>query len=299
MSMYHRGFSHDMKVFRLAEKSRIILKDDLPFRDGLDPIVSEEVVSFRFLTGTITWLDIVSCITKGTAPFLLPFHSRILSSSSQIDLGKIMGCRNNIMLQIGRIAALWEKWRQKKLQGAHMSTFESTSLRQIASDIGRDLQYELSRLAMEDAQISETDSNTDVGWKTMPGDNPEMLITRLFAYMASIYLKLVTKECFSSSLTNLDQSIYFQAMSLIRERIPRTLLTALICPLFIIGSMANVESDKQYFRDIFSRASLSASTYQDRAKMLPVLEQIWITRQIDPGFGWANFLTVAGSVLLL
>ncbi|KAK5064904.1 hypothetical protein LTR84_000738 [Exophiala bonariae] len=299
MSMYDRGYSHDLKPFRLAERSRIILQDDLPLGEEDDSFVSEEVISFRFLTGTIIWLDIVSCITRGTAPVLSSYHPRVLAPDSQVDVGKIMGCRNRIMLQIGRTAALVEQWQQQQIQEARSGTFECKPLRQTAYDIYQEIQCEIAHLAKEDGFVSEADSILDFDLATVPGEDPEMLITRLFACMASIYLRLITQRSFPSSLTSLDESIHVEAMTRLRDRIPGKLLAALVCPLFIIGSIANTESDKQYFRDVFSQAPLSASIYQDRAKILPVLEKIWSRRRVDSTFGWNDLLAIADGVLLL
>lgn len=295
--MYDRGITHDMKPFQLGEESRTILKEDLPLvlDHESSPLVAEEVTSFRFLTATIVWLDIIASITKGTAPFLLSHHSRVLDRDSQVVLEGVMGCRNRVMLLIGRVAALAEQWHRQRTQPAEEETFECGPLRQVVYEIDGEIQCELAQLAMGDAPLSETGADAD----TDSGTVPVQLVTRLFASTASIHLHLVTQGFSSSSMNNLDTSIRSQAMTLLRTRTPSHLLPALVCPLFIIGLVASTEDDEQYFRDVFSAPPLCDSVYRDRARILPILEGVWSKRRVVPRFGWKEFLDVAGGILLL
>jgi hypothetical protein len=283
MSMYHRGFSHDLVPFKLAEKSRAILKEDLPLVD-YESVVADEVISFRFLSGTILWLDIISSITNGTAPFLLSHHSFVFSPSSQIKLENIMGCKNRIMLQIGRISAL----REDQVQFTKQEPFDCTPFRRVVYDIDTEIQCELSQQGLEDNNLLEDDSETVTDLNT--------LVTPMFAYMASIYLHLVVHGF--SGQKPLDRSMYSKAMKMLRTKIPQHILPALVCPLFIIGSVA-VTEDEQYFREIFSSTPLSGTIYHQRARILPMLEEIWSKRQANLTFAWKDCLEITRNILLL
>lgn len=283
MSMYHRGFSQDLVPFRLAEKSRTIIKEGLPLVE-YESVVAEEVIGFRFLSGTILWLDIISSITNGTAPFLLSHHSSVFSPSSQIKLENIMGCKNRVMLQIGRISALCENQHPLTKQ----DNLDCTPLRKVVYDIDTEIRCELSQQALEGTNLleDEPEAVTDLS----------ILITRMFAYMASIYLHLVVYGF--SGQKPLDRSMYFNAMEMFRTKIHRNILPALVCPLFIIGSVATTE-DEQYFREVFSSAPLAGTIYQQRARILSILEEVWSRRQASSVFPWKEILDLTRNLLLL
>ncbi|KAK9386971.1 hypothetical protein V1515DRAFT_92610 [Lipomyces mesembrius] len=140
-NIYHRGCRDKLANLGLAEKSRTILCEDLPLsEDG--PVVAEEVVIFRFLGGTIIWLDITSSIAAGKKPHLLPYHFCVIASNSQTKLEDIMGCKNWAMLQIGRIAALHEH----KAQALQQGHFDCTEFEQTVGDFRREIQYGLTQL---------------------------------------------------------------------------------------------------------------------------------------------------------
>lgn len=283
LSMYHRGFTQGLKPFQLAENSTTILKKNLPLVE-YDSAVAEEVIGFRFLSGTIVWLDIISSITNGKAPFLLSHHSSVFSPDSQIRLESIMGCGNGVMLQIGRISALYEHQIQLTEQG----NLDCATLGPVVYDIDRELQCVLSQLAMEDSSLLEDESETVT-------DEP-ILVTRLFACMASVYLHLVVYGFSGQKM--LANSAYPKGMDILRTKIPRTALPALVCPLFIIGSISKME-DEQYFREIFSSAPIYGTIYQQRVRILPILEDIWGKRRSNSTFTWKECLDITQNLLLL
>jgi hypothetical protein len=79
MDMYRRARESDLSDFALADAARTILLEDLPLVD-CSPAVTEEVVGFRFFSGTVIWLDVVSSITVGKAPYLMSFRTNTLST---------------------------------------------------------------------------------------------------------------------------------------------------------------------------------------------------------------------------
>jgi len=286
MNMYQQGYRKNLAHFGLAENSRTILCEDLSLSE-YEPVVAEEVVNFRFLAGTLIWLDITSSITAGTAPHLLPYHSRVIASNSWTKLEDIMGCKNWVMLQIGRIAALHEH-KTQALQRGH---FDGTEFEQTVADINREIQCGRTQGALEGCNISERDSATM--FNTM--SNPPALVTHIFADMASLYLHVVTHGF--QKLDVLDTTIS-GAMRMLQTQISRQLLPALVSPLYVIGSVAR-QGDQQFFRNIFSSPPLLDPSLQHRGRILPILEEIWSRRQTTPGFAWQDSLELTDDILLL
>ena len=284
--MYQRGYKENLKVFGLAEKARTILCGDLPLSE-YEPEVAEEVVSFRFLSGTLIWLDITSSITAGTAPRLLPYHSKVIASNSQTRLEDIMACKNWVMLQIGSIAAL----HAHKTQALYQGNFDCTEFEQAAGDISREIQCGLTQETLEDFNISESDSATMFNAVA----DSATFITHIFAYMASIYLHLVTYDF--QKLELLDTTIS-GAMRVLQTQIPTHLLAALVCPLYFIGCVARQE-DEQFFRDTFSSPPLLDPSLKHRGRILPILGRIWSERQTIPSFAWKDSLEFSHDILLL
>src|SRR5689334_19901260 len=101
--MYQRGCV-DLD-FGTLEQLESFPQHDAP-KSPLDPRKDEEARTFRFLGGTTIWLDIASSVASGTAPQLFSHHERALRKESQVKLQQVMGCCNQIMFLISRIAAL-------------------------------------------------------------------------------------------------------------------------------------------------------------------------------------------------
>jgi hypothetical protein len=268
MDMYKRGDRENLEPFCLAEKSKAILLKDLTL-SAYEPGVTEEVVNHRFLAGTVIWLDITYSITAGTAPYLLSHHISVLASHSQTNLEDIMGCKNWVLFQIGRIATLHEN----NVQALRQGNFDCTEFAQSAGDIVREIQCGL---------IHE-------------GADPTTLVTRIFAYMSSLYLHLVIHGFQKLELCDRDIS---EAMKMLQTQIPTTLLPALVCPLYIIASIAR-PGDEQFFRDLFSSPPLLNPALKHRETILPVLEEIWSRRQTLPSFTWEDSLELTSDILLL
>lgn len=286
MNMYLQGIKNNLANFGLAEKSTTIIIEDLSLLE-YDPVVVEEVVSFRFLGGALIWLDITSSITLGTSPYLLPHHFSVLASNSLTKLEDIMGCKNWVMLQIGRITALHEY----KAQALQQEYFDCTKFKQTASDISREINHGLTEEALEDINISERDLTTIFN----TASDSHTPITHIFAYMAFIYLHLVIHGF--QRLEELDTTLT-GAMRILQTRISKHLLPTLISPLYIIGSVAG-PGDKQFFRNIFTSPPLLDPSLKHRESILPILEEIWNRRKSTPGFDWKDSLELTNDILLL
>lgn len=284
-NMFRAAHGHEFICFGMEGKSRQILIDDLPLPDG-QPVVSEQVVSFRFLTGTILWLDIISSITAGTVPELLSCHPSVIGPDAQIKLDIIMGCRNWVMLQIGRISALHAHKMQAIQQGIVLcSEFEQT-----IGDIQRELQCGLAQGGLEGFSISDESPATMFSAIT----DPRTLVTHVFACMASIYLHLVAYDF--QGLDGLDATVS-EAVRILQTQIPPNVLPSLVAPLYVIGTVAR-PGDEQFFRSVFSSTVLLDPLHEHRRKILPVLEEIWRKRRDPLSLSWAETLDLTRDLLL-
>jgi hypothetical protein len=276
----------NLSNFGLTEKSRAILCEDLPLTEG-GPAVAEQVVNFRFLSGTLIWLDIIRSITVGIAQYLLSYHSGVLAPTSQTKLEEIMGCKNWAMLQIGCIAALYEH----KTKALHEGQFDCTEFDETVSNISTEIQCGLAQEALESFKLSEWAFATTFNAIS----DPPTPVTQIFAYMASLYLHLVTHGF--QKMEVLDTTIS-EAIMTLRTHVPKHILPALVSPIYIIGSVARAEHE-QFFRDIFSSPPLLDPLLKHRGRILQILEEIWRRRHITDDVTWKDNLALTYDILLL
>jgi hypothetical protein len=258
--------------------SRAKLCDDEPVRDE-GPVVKQEVATFRFMGGTIIWLDIISSITSGEAPKLFPYHSGVLASGSHTKLESFMGCRNWVLRQIGRIAALHGDRREAKYAGQP----NDPEFQQAVIDIGHDIEYGLTGEALGDFGITP---GASCGLKNTPPD-PITLTTRMFAWMAVVYLHLVTHGF--KDLQRLETPIT-SSLELLRTQIPTQIIPALVAPLFIIGCAAREAEEQDLFRIILASPPFQEPLYKHRAHILAAMEQVWRRRRAENGLTWNDVL---------
>lgn len=247
--------------------------------------VAQEVVTFRFISSTVTWLDIISSIATGTTPHLLSHHSGVLAADSQTNLVKIMGCQNWAMLQIGRISALHER----KIHALQQQHLDCTEFQEIVNDIDR----ELTRRALQDFNIAENTLCTMLH----PPLDPPLLITHVFAYTASIYLHLVVH---GFSRLDLLDTIIAAAMRFLQTMTQPHLLPAMICPLYIIGCVARHHDEQNYFRAVFSSPPVLEPLFEHRKRILPILEEVWRRRRLtSTEFVWRDAVELTQDILLV
>lgn len=197
-----------------------------------------------------------------------------------------MGCKNWVMLQIGRIAGLHE-YRAASMRQGYVNCAEF-KLR--ADKIKEELQSGLAESTLSFLSISDPEFASSCN----PFISPQMFTTQLFALAASIYLHLVIFGYQQDS--EALNTMVSEAVTLIRRHIPADLIHALVCPLYIIGSAARCE-DETVFRYIFSSPPLLDPSLEHRAKFLPFLEEIW--RMREAGWEWETNIQLSGSNLLL
>ncbi|KAK9780183.1 putative Zn(2)-C6 fungal-type domain-containing protein [Seiridium cardinale] len=287
IDMYERCCRDHVVHLGLSEKTQAIILHDLPLgQDGAE--VNQEVVTFRFIAGTIIWLDLIASITTGNAPRLLQYHSVVIGPDSQTRLESIMGCQNWLMIQIGRIA----KVQQQKTESKRLGRLNSAHFDHTMAHIGKQIGSGLMLSDLADFELCEANlcgpHNTMLGWTTS--------ITRMFAHMASVYLHLVTHGFHKLELLT---SVTTDAIEMVRTRFPRNLLPAVVCPLFVIGCVAKPGEEQQVFGYLFSSPPLLDPLLNHRAKALPTLEAVWNRRELSTCFTWEDTIQLSHDLLLI
>jgi hypothetical protein len=280
-NMYQREHEKNFTELGLrATTSKIVTLDlSLP-RD--DSSVAEETMCFRFLSGSLTWLDIIFSITAGRAPFLSSHYSRILNAESRIQLQDITGCQNWAMLQVARISAFYEL----KTQAIQQGDLDQTSYERTAGEINLEIECGLSQSAIH---MLDPDSP----WKDAKNHDAQSLVTQMVAYMATAYLHLVMHGF--QKLELLDTTLS-SAIRMLQTQVPSYVLPSLIAPIYVIGILA--QEDQHFFREILSAPPLLDPLYRHRMRLLPVMEEIW-KRRSRHGFAWKDCIDLTDSILLV
>jgi hypothetical protein len=248
---------------------------------------ANDITTYTFFSGVIMWLDTISSITSGTTPRMLPLDFDGIPPRPQIKLENIMGCQNWALLQIGRIARLYE-FQAKAFQ--HDAT-GCSGLHTYVDRIREELVQGLAEAHISSLTIS--DDRT-----TFPLAERSDEITRLFALTGLSYLHLVILGIQEGSTCGEPTAI--DAMTLLRRAAAANYTTAVVFPLYIFACTAS-EENKPFFRHVFSSAPLLDPTLDHRRRMLPQLEEVWSLRENSDAVGvtWSEILQVSNGTLLI
>lgn len=281
--MFRDSFPKQAATLNLTDTLEVISANELEQTYG-EGLVTEDVATFRFLCGILVWLDILSSVTGGKIPRLYAFQSQLISATSGIKLEDIIGVKNWVVVQIGTVSALHE-W---KMHGLGFGALQARDLEEKAERIREVIRDGLAADCLESLGI--TDAH-------VPAIYNPLLITRLFALAASVYLHLVVYG-FGTSSPALEATMR-EAMGLLREHMPMDLMHAVVFPLYIFGCNAQ-EADEEWFRDVLGREPVRERSMEHRGKLLPLMERIWrCRRESGDGWSWQRNLLLSEYNLLL
>jgi len=149
--MFSQGYELRAHTLNLTESLESIAQQDLAKSSG-EGLVTEEVATFRFFSGILIWLDVLSCVTTGNTPRCLMLHEQIIGPKSAINLENIIGCKNWVVREIGRIATLHE-W---KMVGLMNGMLKAEDLEDKAEQIRGVIREGLAADCMESLGITNT-----------------------------------------------------------------------------------------------------------------------------------------------
>jgi C6 transcription factor Pro1 len=277
--MYHRGCQRDFHGFNMTERTINILRDDLPLPDD-DAQIAQQVWSFRLWRGTEFWLELLRAIAQGSAPRVSANGFCEISANSQTKLEDIMGCEKWVVLELANIAA------GHAMGSLEHKTNEESTL----------FGTKLTDAALADSPTSRRQAaSANLSMSITTSSHASSAITQAFACMAIIYLHIVTLGF--SKLDALD-SVITQMLSIIRRGPCKDYLSVLVCPIFFIGLVADVE-DQHYFRDLFSSHPVLHPALKHRQGILPILETVWSRRQHNELLLWKDMVDLIRGILLI
>jgi C6 transcription factor Pro1 len=251
--------------------------------EGEGASLCEEVSSMRFMSSAVIWLDIIGSITEGTEPRLLPMHDMELGTGTGILLEEVMGCQNKVIVQIGRIAALHARRSTAVRTGCLL---EPELLIQEIGNIRENLyqaDQEVITLMREVHEPRQKESETIAK------------VTRFFSDAAKIYLHLITTGFQASDAL---QQLTAEAMTYLLAHITSELINGLVCPLFIVGCAVDRQDDQDLLRRTFTSHQFLNPLFKHRARLLPILDQIWKERW-NGEFSWDNVVKLTHDILLI
>ncbi|VUC30903.1 unnamed protein product [Clonostachys rosea] len=280
--LFKHVYTRDLVNIGLSDQSRLILMGREELKNH-SPGVTEDVMGFRTIAGSIVWLDILFSITTGDAPSSWPDPLFSNDSACQVRLQDIMGCQNWIMIQIGRIADFHKQMTQA-------TEHKCEEYMQTVQAIHNDIQRGLANLGSPDL-MGSCSPLIDIN---SPGHDPVVLITYLYTQTALIYLHLILHGFKDFQHVRAPIAII---TSYVRRGIKPELHPALVLPFFICGSVVD-EGDRGLFRSVLSGPLLLTPCLQHRPKVLRALGEIWSQRQSMPAYTWHDCLISSSDILL-
>jgi hypothetical protein len=244
---------------------------------------SEDDSVIKFLLGSFIWMDIISCASTRSSPFLDLNHKHMLERAG-INLKNFNGCANNIMMLIFEIAQL-DVWRKK---ADKTQTLSLKGLVQRGGEIEERLQNGLADL--------ENMTHSSISGGTSSRSHHTAEITRVFALAAVTYLHVVV----SGAHPELPE---------IRESVSRTIgafkgladaksLRHLAWPLCITGCLA-LEEEQGFFRELAVAAGLGMSS-GTCVEALKIMEECWRMRKAgSSNCDWVSVMNTYGRYVLL
>ncbi|KAL3422756.1 hypothetical protein PVAG01_06912 [Phlyctema vagabunda] len=264
-------------------------------QDSTSRAMSSEHAALEFLTGAVIWFDILACVSTGARPYLSDYHTDFLTATpwnrdirenGVIELDTIMGCRNWVMVLIGRIAQLGQQ----------------QSLRAFSDQQVREQQTMIrDELSLKDAQIqSDIDSMRSRHDGPPPAYSPEEykryttdVVTHIFACAADVYLGNIV----GSIGIDCQMEPIISALKMIPD--PR-MMRGLVWPLCVAGCMAKTPSEQAYFRSVTSVAVNDSRTFGNSKQALEILEKAWdMQLRTEPSVDCTTCIREMGTCVLL
>ncbi|KAF0640837.1 hypothetical protein FPSE5266_02364 [Fusarium pseudograminearum] len=191
----------------------------------------------KFLLSNLVWIDILAPLATGTAP-KLPYHDWL--NAGKIDMSRVMGCSNCIMIAIGDTMAL----------SSEASTLDS-------DDLG------IAIRGLEKRIMGGIDAALDGASSLTPTNRS---VTHLFATAALVQLYTIASE---NGITSPDpHTAVSRVIEVLNHLPPHISLRATPWPLCVAGSMA-LPPNEQYFDDLFKKLMDNAEAGFTNCVVLP------------------------------
>ena len=228
---------------------------------------SSDATALKFFVTGFIWVDILSCATGLRTFDTDSFDYTGLLKDDSLQLDKVMGCQNWVMITILEIAIL-ESWKRA------INPRDTLALQDFLDQAMR-LQYSLETgiANLLHARVGLTNLDLDGN-----------LVTEIFADAALTYLHVVVSgACHALPEIRISVARALAALTLL----PSRLLLRVSWPFCIVACMAGLEQEAS-FRDIVERATRAGNPIGTVWKGIKVAEECWRLRRTKIGgeVGW-------------
>jgi hypothetical protein len=222
--------------------------------------MSLDAVILKYYVQSYAWADILCCATFGLKrPFANPFQYLRLIEDGKLDLCSLMGCYNEVMADILKIA-LFKDWKETMQVSARLSVRELVDR---SNHLERNLCHKLRQLLEERSHL------------TQQIEVDKSFVTELYIRSALVYLHTVIS----------GPSIYIPEIRVHVEKaleallaLPSRLVLRISWPFCIAACMAADQQQAQ-FRGIASNAIQAGYLVGTVVKGLQIAEECWRMRR--------------------
>lgn len=241
---------------------------------------SSDITALKFFVTGFIWVDILSC-ASGLRTFETDsFDYTSLLNDNTLELHKVMGCHNWVMIIMMKIANLDNQKKTIHLK----DTLALQDFLDEATRLQCSLETGIANLLHTRPTVThlQLDSN---------------LVTEMFAHAALTYLH-VTMSGPNPNISEIRISVARALSALIL--LPSRLLFRISWPFCIIACMASPEQET-LFREVFQRALMAGEPIGTIWKGLRIVEECWRLRSLWGGkeLAWKEAMGSLGVKVLL
>ncbi|KAH7251458.1 fungal-specific transcription factor domain-containing protein [Fusarium tricinctum] len=210
----------------------------------------------KFILANLVWIDILAPLATGTVP-QLPYHDWL--NTGKIDMSRVMGCQNSIMIAIGDLMAL-------ELRASSMST---ESLQAGIFSLDKRILNAVNTVHNSQSEPSQTNRS----------------VTRLFANAALVHLYTLASE-YGIASPDPHQAV-LRVIEVLDQLPSHVSLRATPWPLCVAGSMA-LHPNEEYFDRLLSRLmDHSEAGFTNCGTVYSIMKHAWKKRRECPGKLWS------------
>ncbi|TVY54448.1 Pestheic acid cluster transcriptional regulator 3 [Lachnellula cervina] len=244
-------------------------------------VPSAEQAAFRFSSALLIFDDIIASTVLPEEPRLYEYHCSLLgdidSTGPPINLEAVVGCQNWALLQISDISVL-DAWKQQCKRAGSLDVME---LVHRATAIKGSLETQFARLESDPVFIPKEGSSlldvftADYGQHPKPPVSQNLLVTRVWAHAARLYLFIVVSGWQPASI-DVRYHVARIIELLSREISPSALLRTMVWPFCVAGCLAEPAQEAQ-FRGMVDGLQ-PPSVFGTIRKALEIMEGVWGNR---------------------
>ncbi|TVY41768.1 Pestheic acid cluster transcriptional regulator [Lachnellula subtilissima] len=241
-------------------------------------IPSAEQAAFRFSSALLIFDDIIASTVLLEQPRLYEYHCSLLGNidgtGPAINLEAVVGCQNWTLQQISEISVL-DAWKKQCKRAGNLDVME---LVHRATAIKDSLELQLTQLESDPVVIPKEDSSlldfftADYGQHPKPPASQNLLVTRVWAHAAQLYLFIVVSGWQPASI-DVRYHVGRIIELLSRQISPPALLRTMVWPFCVAGCLAEPAQESQ-FRGMVDSLQ-PPSVFGTVRKALEIMEGVW------------------------